>query len=170
MDTEREGEAMSEPVTTRGRAAREAARQVTRTNARWLALLVSKSHDPEAQAEAQQWADDWFDHLPGEPRVSTMDDTTYVSVPEFELWPTDPDWQPHDARIVYITRRSFTLNAPGHMTYHRPSRHTRHSDRTGCGIDIWSSGWEPGEQSSLIAIRRDVASRIARPCRVCGAD
>lgn len=106
----------------------------------------------------------------GEPRVSVMDDTTYVSVPEFELWPTDSDWEPHDATIVYITRRSFTLNAPGKMTYHRPNRHTRYSDRTGCGIDIWSSGWEPTEQSSLVAVRRDVASRIARPCHVCGAD
>ncbi len=30
----------------------------------------------------------------GEPRVTVMDDVTYVSVPEFELWPTDPDWTP----------------------------------------------------------------------------
>lgn len=78
--------------------------------------------------------------------------------------------EPHDASIVYITRRSFTLNPPGKMTYHRPSRHRRHSDRTGCGIDIWSSGWEPVELSSLIAVRRDVASRVARPCGKCGAD
>ena len=107
----------------------------------------------------------------GEPRISTADDVTYVSVPEFELWPTDPDWREHDASIVYISRRSFTMHPPGRSTYHLPSRRmTRYTDRTGCGIELWSSGWEPGRQSSLVAIRRDVASRIARPCLVCGAE
>ena len=107
----------------------------------------------------------------GEPRVSSADDVTYVSVPEFELWPTDPDWQPHDASIVYITRRSLSMHPPGRSTYHRSTRRpTKFAYRTGCGIEIWSSGWEPGESSSLVAVRRDVASRIARPCQVCGAE
>jgi hypothetical protein len=106
----------------------------------------------------------------GEPRISTADDVTYVSVPEFELWPTDPDWQPHDASVVYITRRSLTMHPPGRLTYHVVARSTRYSYRTGCGIELWSSGWEPGQQSAAIAIRRDVASRIARPCRVCGSE
>ncbi len=106
----------------------------------------------------------------GEPRISTMDDLTYVSVPEFELWPTDPDWQPHDASIVYISRRSLSMHPPGKSVYHRSSRTTKYSYRTGCGIELWSSGWEPGQGSSLVAMRRDNASRIARPCRICGAD
>lgn len=105
----------------------------------------------------------------GEPRVSIADETTYVSVPEFELWPTDPDWQPHDASIVYITRRSLTMYQPGRLTYHVSARSTRYSYRTGCGIELWSSGWEPGRESSVVAVRRDVASRIARPCQVCAA-
>lgn len=104
----------------------------------------------------------------GEPRITVADGVTYVSVPEFELWPADPDWQPHDASIVYISRRSLTMHPPGRISYHLPSRRTRYSERTGCGIELWSSGWEPGRESVVVAVRRDVASRIARPCRVCG--
>lgn len=106
----------------------------------------------------------------GEPRITTMDDVTYVSVPEFELWPTDPDWQPHDASIVYISRRSLSMHPPGKSVYHLTSRRRSHSIRTGCGIELWSSGWEPHRESPLVAVRRDVASRVARPCNICGAE
>lgn len=47
-------------------------RLVTRRNARWLALLVSPSHDPKAQATAQEWADDWFDALAAAPALDAL--------------------------------------------------------------------------------------------------
>lgn len=106
----------------------------------------------------------------GEPRVSTMDDTTYVSVPEFELWPTDPDWTPSDASIVFIEGRSLTMARPGRGVYHLSRRWT-YGSVTRCGRIIWAPTSSPEhEKVSLVPIRRDNASRIARPCRICGAE
>lgn len=103
----------------------------------------------------------------GEPRVATVDDTTYVTVPEFELWPTDPDWSPSDASIVFIEERSLTMARPGRCVYHLSRRWT-YGSVTRCGRVIWSS--DEDYKPTLVPIRRDNASRIGRPCLVCGAD
>lgn len=105
----------------------------------------------------------------GEPRVSTVDDTTYVAVPEFELWPTDPDWSPSDASIVFIEGRSLTMARPGRGVYHLTRRWT-YGSVTRCGRIIWTSNRGDDRTVTLVPIRRDNASRIARPCRICGAD
>lgn len=104
----------------------------------------------------------------GEPRVATVDATTYVSVPEFELWPTDPDWTPSDASVVFIEARSLTMARPGRCIYHLSRRWT-YGSVTRCGRVIWRPSSDPG-MVTLVPMRRDNASRIGRPCRVCGAD
>lgn len=102
----------------------------------------------------------------GEPRLLTEDGTTYVSVPEFELWPADRDWEPHDASIVFVSERAFASHAPGKITYHQPR--LPYHQKTRCGIVIWDNGHDV--EMPLVSVRRDVASRIARPCGKCGAD
>lgn len=46
-------------------------RAVTRENVRWLALLLSPSHDPEAQSKARDLADEWFDALAATPAADS---------------------------------------------------------------------------------------------------
>lgn len=41
---------------------------------------------------------------------------------------------------------------------------------TRCGRIIWTSNRGDDRAVTLVPIRRDNASRIARPCRICGAD
>ena len=70
-----------------------------------------------------------------------------------------------DTRIVFIARAALTLYAPGNGlgVYHLPAeRHYR--TRTYCGIDIWNNDQR---ESSVIPIRRDAASLIARLCAHC---
>ena len=74
--------------------------------------------------------------------------------------------EPHDTSIVFVSERSFALHAPGKIAYHLP-RYPYHQ-KTRCGMVICDNGRTV--DTPLVSVRRDVASRVARPCGKCGAD
>ncbi len=65
-----------------------------------------------------------------------------------------------DASIVYISRRTLTMTAPGYGVYHLPRWR---ASKTPCGLVIW----DERVVSPLVPIRRDSAENIAQLCRNC---
>ena len=68
-----------------------------------------------------------------------------------------------DASLVYITRRSLTMTAPGTVVYHMATR-GGWGERTGCGITIWSND---RREWTLVPVRRDIAKCFSRLCTIC---